>query len=121
MDGGAGNDRLYGGSGGDSMTDGSGSDVFQFNRASDSVYGLRDVVTDFNRGSDKIDLRAIDGDSSEALDWIGTAGFGEAGQVRWATVGGIKVVQANLDADSAAEFEVAVYGASSFGEGDFML
>ena len=59
------------------MTGGPGNDVFVFNSISDSApgqsgyinngsfswlsgHGRRDVITDFTRGQDKIDLSAID-------------------------------------------------------------
>ena len=56
LNGGTGNDTLDGGSGDDMLTGGAGADIFVFNSASN------DVVTDFDRDADKIDLRgtAID-------------------------------------------------------------
>ena len=51
--GGAGNDLLHGGDGNDRMTGGIGNDVFDFNAGD---LGDLDVVTDFNKGFDRIDI-----------------------------------------------------------------
>jgi Ca2+-binding RTX toxin-like protein len=61
LDGGTGNDVLVGGAGKDILTGGAGADTFVFNSASDSQMGQQDVITDFQRGQDKIDLSAIHG------------------------------------------------------------
>ena len=61
IDGGAGNDTLVGGLGTDTLTGGAGADLFQFVSNGDSPVGLgRDVITDFQQGSDKIDLSALE-------------------------------------------------------------
>ncbi|AVH67929.1 M10 family metallopeptidase C-terminal domain-containing protein [Nostoc sp. 'Peltigera membranacea cyanobiont' N6] len=49
-----GDDRFEGGSGDDTLYGGTGNDVFNFAYSQD-----RDVVTDFVRGQDKIDLRSL--------------------------------------------------------------
>ncbi|MBC1301418.1 calcium-binding protein, partial [Trichormus variabilis PNB] len=49
-----GNDRLEGGRGDDTLTGGAGNDVFNFEQLQDN-----DVVTDFVRGQDKIDVRNL--------------------------------------------------------------
>ncbi|MCR6673591.1 VCBS domain-containing protein [Devosia ginsengisoli] len=59
--GGAGDDILWGGAGRDTLTGGDGADVFRFWNAEDSVRGgARDVITDFEKGVDKIDLSQYD-------------------------------------------------------------
>ncbi len=64
LDGGSGNDSLYGGSnkdtlaggtGNDYLHGGSGLDVFVFSNSAG-----RDRVADFDQGSDRVDLRALD-------------------------------------------------------------
>lgn len=51
--GGTGSDRLTGAAGKDEMTGGSGADRFIFLNIADSqVQALRDVITDFEQGSD---------------------------------------------------------------------
>jgi Ca2+-binding RTX toxin-like protein len=56
--GGAGNDRLFGGVGSDTMTGGAGDDVFAYraNTAGDIPLLGGDLITDFQRGHDKIDV-----------------------------------------------------------------
>ncbi|HBW33070.1 MAG TPA: calcium-binding protein, partial [Nostoc sp. UBA8866] len=49
-----GNDRFEGGRGNDTLTGGTGNDVFNLEQQQDN-----DVVTDFVRGQDKIDLRNL--------------------------------------------------------------
>ncbi|WP_028998396.1 M10 family metallopeptidase C-terminal domain-containing protein [Azohydromonas australica] len=49
------------------MTGGSGKDRFSFTDWDDLGFGtLCDVITDFTRGQDRIDLSAIDADSTFA-------------------------------------------------------
>ncbi len=60
IDGGAGRDFLIGNIGKDTLTGGSGIDDFIFKSTADSRVGLADTITDFLRGTDRIDLSAID-------------------------------------------------------------
>jgi Ca2+-binding RTX toxin-like protein len=70
---GAGNDLIDGGEGDDEMTGGDGEDVFRVERDSGT-----DVIVDFTRGADKIDVSAfeitsfaqltVDGDTIEFDD-----------------------------------------------------
>jgi len=60
LDGGTGNDTLIGGAGRDTLTGGTGADVFVF-AAADSLAETPDLITDFRRGVDKIDLTALGG------------------------------------------------------------
>ncbi|MES2969935.1 MAG: calcium-binding protein, partial [Pseudomonadota bacterium] len=60
----AGNDRIDGGAGQDRMTGGAGADVFVFLLASDTARAKSDKLLDFQTGVDKIDLSAIDADTS---------------------------------------------------------
>ncbi len=117
LSGGNGADTLIGGAGVDSLTGGSGADVFRFESAGDSGVGvgLRDIITDFVNGTDKIDLSAIDANSGAAgkqdFVGIGTAAFSAAGQVRYVFDGTNTIVQANTDSNfSTVEFEIQVQG-----------
>ncbi len=56
LDGGAGDDRLIDGRGRDILTGGTGADVFEF-----IADGLRDWITDFEIGVDRLDLSDYDG------------------------------------------------------------
>jgi Ca2+-binding RTX toxin-like protein len=124
--GGGGNDTLVGGSGRDSLFGGSGSDRFDFNAVTDSGVdpATRDVVADFVRGVDRIDLAGIDADAATAgVDdaftalVAPTAGFTAPGQLRLA--GG--VLYGNVDADAAAEFSIQLSAVSVLTLADFIL
>lgn len=61
LDGGYGNDQLTGGQDADTLIGGTGSDVFVFESEFDSTSITMDVITDFSRSDDLIDLSQIDG------------------------------------------------------------
>ena len=71
MLGGPGNDRLFGGQGTDTLTGGPGDDRLAGGPGNDVfVFGPgdgADTVTDFGNGTDRIDLRAFDIDSVDAV------------------------------------------------------
>jgi Ca2+-binding RTX toxin-like protein len=63
--GGTGNDSIVGMRGADDMTGGSGSDTFQFLSRSDSIFGQRDHVMDFNRAEgDRFDFNLMDANAN---------------------------------------------------------
>ncbi|MEM8794323.1 MAG: M10 family metallopeptidase C-terminal domain-containing protein [Pseudomonadota bacterium] len=57
--GGEGDDTLVGGGRADILTGGSGEDVFRYDLLSDSTINATDVITDFDRSADVIDLSAL--------------------------------------------------------------
>ena len=61
LDGGWGNDKLIGGAGNDTLTGGAGKDVFVWSLGDKGTPGTpaQDVITDFNKSEDKIDLRDL--------------------------------------------------------------
>ena len=124
LDGGAGNDRLLGGVGRDVLTGGTGADLFSFVTLADSSPGsIRDLIIDFSRADgDRIDLAALDANSrvsgDQAFAFIGGGVFTRAaGQLRFA--GG--VLQADVNGDARADFEIAIQGASVLSATDFIL
>jgi len=128
LTGNGGNDTLTGGRGADSLTGNSGDDVFRFTGLADSRVGEdHDTIEDFDDGADIINVAAIDahyglsGDQSFAF--IGTAGFTAAGQIRVVDDGGNTLIQANVNNNLGADFEILVVGASSgsFSSADFVL
>lgn len=118
LSGGAGGDVLQGGAGKDVLTGGSGSDRFVFRTAGDSAPTGYDHITDFVRGSDKIDLSSFDGNAGteeiDAMQFIGSAGFSAdaTGQLRYVydAVNDKVMLYGSTDADAAAEFAVQVNG-----------
>ena len=90
LDGGAGNDRIAGGDGVDFMTGGAGSDTFVAEINATTVASKTgpislDLVLDFTRGADKIDLSGIDANSSMAghqqFTFVGNAAGKGAGEL----------------------------------------
>ena len=96
-------------------------------RAGDGGVGgdERDVVTDFARGQDTLDLLSVDADAGRAGDqafaFVGTRAFTGAGQLRLARVDGDTVVQGSTDGDAAPEFEVLLTGRITPAADDFLL
>jgi Ca2+-binding RTX toxin-like protein len=135
LNGGTGNDILVGGTGTDVLVGGLGSDTFVFNFISDSttVTTTRDVITDFTRGQDTIDLRNIDafgvGGTNEAFVWKGTAAFDSTttGEARYqlvdnaGTADDYTVVFLDNDADTAVEMAIRLHGLHNLDASDFML
>ena len=137
LDGRAGDDEIRGNGGADSITGGSGRDVmyggigaddFDFNYASESRVGVlyRDVIMDFERSIDDIDVSTIDASTRFSGDQtfvdIGTSEFsGVAGQLRM--TGG--VVSGDTNGDKVADFEITVRGAiesiNTLSASDFIL
>ena len=124
-----GNDRLVGRIGSDTLIGGKGNDIFDYNALSHSGpgAGVRDIIQDFvgngvNTG-DVIDLFDVDANGASAgngtFTWIGSAVFSAnaTGQLRYS--GGI--LQGSTDADTAAEFEIALTGSPGLHPSDIIL
>jgi uncharacterized delta-60 repeat protein len=119
LNGAAGNDSLTGGAGADVLTGGAGADRFIYTANSDSGLDAltRDRITDFVRGSDRIDVSAIDANnvaaSNQAFLWRGTEAFSGIGQLRiWFDASTQQtIVEGNTDANIATvEFSLALEG-----------
>jgi serralysin len=123
----AGNDLLSGGPGEDQLTGGPGRDRFAFavdDGPSDNP--RRDVVADFARGEDRLDLAGIDADpdrsGNQAFAFLGTVAFSEtAGQVRFEAEGSDTIVQADADGDGYADIEIKLTGRLDLAATDFLL
>jgi Ca2+-binding RTX toxin-like protein len=123
--GGGGNDTLIGSTGKDVLTADIGNDIFDFNALAETglTSSTWDIITDFTRGADKIDLSTLDANSATLVNdaftsVIGsTAAFSAAGQLKVA--GG--VLYGNTDADGAAEFAIQIIGTNSLTTADFIL
>lgn len=130
--GGDGNDYLKGGLGADKLTGGTGADRFAFSSAKETGTSTttRDAILDFVRGSDRIDLAAIDANAAsstanEAFTFIGSKAFGTnaTAQLRYSydATKGSGVLYGSTDADTAAEFSIQIVGATTLAATDFML
>lgn len=143
IEGGAGNDQLYGGDGNDQLNGGDGVDVIEGGAGNDILSGgagadvfrfrdesvaARDVDTirDFVRGSDKIDLGAIDarigGTANDSFQFIGSSAFhNKAGELQAKAVTGGMQVAGDVNGDGVADFVIFVQGATTLQSSDFVL
>lgn len=122
----AGEDLLIGGPGADLMTGGYEGDIFQINEGDTGLGADADRITDFVQIVERIDLRGIDADSvtagDQAFTFIGTSAFsGAAGQLRYAYDGVDTWLQADVDGDCTADFEIVLSGWYPMAAGDFFL
>lgn len=116
LDGGSGNDRLSGGLGRDTLSGGSGSDVFLFGSAAESPTGSPDQVLDFASG-DQIDVSGLGG-----LTFIGTRDFsGNAAELHYEKYRDYTLVEADVDGDGLADFQLELVGRQQLTSADFIL
>lgn len=118
-------DRITGLAGADTLTGGSGADTFIYTATAESGTGLRDLITDFVAGTDKLDLSAIDaiqgtGSGTQQFTWIGTAAFTALGQLRYTTAGGVTTVEANVSGNNNADMAINMTGALTLTAADFV-
>ncbi len=125
LNGGNGNDLLLGSAGRDTMTGGAGADIFRFGAAIADIgttAAARDIIADFVRADgDIIDLSAIDANTAvngnQAFTFIGNAAFTAAGQLRYAN----GVLEANINANPAADFSITMQTNPALQATDFVL
>jgi Ca2+-binding RTX toxin-like protein len=130
LNGGAGNDTLTGGLGKDQLTGGAGNDLFDFNAITESgiTSATSDVITDFVRGQDKIDLSTIDasttltGNQAFLAPVVGgtfSGAFANAGDLYFDNVA--HILYGNTDGDAAAEFAIVLTGVTTLTSSDLVL
>lgn len=94
--GGGGDDTLIGGAGADTLTGGAGADLFVATHAFST-----DVITDFESGTDRIDLSAFD------FHYVGDNAFsGTAGELRFAD----GQLMGDINGDGVADLFLTVQG-----------
>lgn len=127
LNGGGGNDVLIGYGGADTLNGGTaGNDIFRYYNLADSTVAAagRDTIGDFAAG-DTIDLSALDANSGvsgdQAFSFIGTAAFTGAGQLRYETVGGNRLVSGDVNGDGAADFAIMLTGTGTLTGTSFNL
>ena len=106
-----GNDTIRGGIGADVLTGGDGRDDFVF-AAGNSVGGSADRITDFSGAGvavgDRIDLSAVDADTTVAGDQAFTWRGSGTGQLRAVEEGANTVIYGNTDRNAAYEFRLVI-------------
>lgn len=132
--GGDGDDKLYGGSRADRLNGDAGKDrlyagkdssrdVFDFNSVKDSRVSARDMLFDFDRGEDDIDLRGIDAKAgsgrNNAFDYSGTKAA--AHSLWWREGDGDVVVSADVTGDRTADFQLKLTDVTRLSADDFLL
>jgi len=118
LDGGPGNDVLDGGPGKDQLTGGPDADVFHFTALSDSgiTAATRDLIADFQQGSDKIDLHLIDAiktnaaGTNDAFTFIDTnvPFTGTAGQLHAYLTAIGQIVEGDVNGDAKPDFSIEI-------------
>ncbi|QUJ76027.1 calcium-binding protein [Sulfitobacter albidus] len=121
-----GNDRLFGGLGGDRLSGGGGADAFVFQAVADSTGAGRDTITDFGvGGADRIDLAAIDANTTlagnQAFNFVGAAGFGAAGDLRFANNGTDGFLLGDVDGNGTVDLNILLEGVTSLTATDIIL
>lgn len=133
--GGFGDDTLTGGAGADRLIGGAGQDVFRLTSVSDSAPGAADHLVGADGGmafdgagaapGDRIDLSAIDANTTVAGNQSFILGGTGRGHVWLTNSHGDTIVQANNDGDAAADFRLVIEDghtlASAYTADDFIL
>ncbi|APG88181.1 serralysin C (plasmid) [Sinorhizobium americanum CCGM7] len=125
----AGNDALYGGTGADRLYGGAGADTFSFRTLAESTAAAtgRDTIYDFLASqSDKIDLSAIDANTTTAGDqafaFVGTAAFsGKKGELRYDRAASDTYIYGDVNGDKKADFAIHLDDAVTLQKGYFVL
>lgn len=136
LNGGAGKDILIGGLGHDTLTGGDAHDLFVINSVKETgrTRSTDDVITDFQHGTDDIDLHAIDASKlisgNNKFVWRGAAtsfSSSKAGELRYEKFNNpgndrdYMIVYGDTDGDKAAEFQIEIKGLKTLTSGDFIL
>jgi len=133
--GGSGADTFVGGSGANILVGNAGADIFAYLATSDSTTLARDIIADFAKGQDKIDISGIDAivataavnDAFSGTLLASSGNFTAAGQVRYFLSNGQTIVEGNTDSVfTTAEFSIALVGdytlgANKLAASDFVL
>jgi len=125
----AGNDTITGGLGSDTMMGNAGNDIFTYLSSADSTVANRDVIMDFVRGSDRINLSGIDansigGTANDAFLTLRTVSgnFTANAQMRVWNDGTNTYIEGNTDGvNTTAEFSVQLLGVIALTTADFVM
>jgi serralysin len=122
-----GNDRLWGRKGKDRLTGGAGKDTFEYKYVNESLPGTdRDIIIDFVRGTDVINLKAIDANTkasgNNTFKFIGKGAFSKtAGELRYTAGTSGATIHADVNGDGTGDFQVSVSGVSVLSAANFVL
>jgi len=123
-------DLIRGGAGKDAMAGGGAGDVFDFDAVADigKKKGQLDLISDFAKGLDRIDLSTIDANGSKKGDKAfkllkkeGAKFTDKAGQLAFDQKKGNTFVQGDTNGDGKADFKLQLAGEIDLAKGDFVL
>ena len=120
-------DVLTGGGQGDALFGGKGADHFVFLAISDSMAVAFDMIQDFEKGCDLINLCAIDavlGGADDAFRFIGTQAFSNAGpEVRYQlnTADGTTLIKVHMSGSANADSQIVLNGLYELTADSFVL
>jgi Ca2+-binding RTX toxin-like protein len=123
----AGRDILIGGAKQDWLYGGADADRFVFSSTSDIGLGARsDVIADFERGLDLIDLRYVDANTRSRRDQSFDEDFvteftGARGEIRITAYADGVIVSGDVNGDRLADFDLQVVGVTTLTASDFLL
>lgn len=123
--GGAGNDTIEAGGGNDIMSGGAGNDLFRFRQQAANDDAVN-VITDYQRGEDRISLSLIDANTTtaanDAFTFIGVSAFHKvAGELRVEYKDGASHLMGDTDGDGLADFTLILEKTVAVTARDFML
>ncbi|WP_203076230.1 ELWxxDGT repeat protein [Falsiroseomonas ponticola] len=126
LQGGGGNDSLAGGLGSDTLAGGAGRDRFVFVTLDSSLAASPDLILDFVRGEDRVEVNAIDPSAApgnQAFAWIGGAAFSGTGTAEARTWQDGGDTYAAFDDGSGGEAEMVIRfsGLLNLAASDFVL
>lgn len=124
-----GTNYFVGGVGVDTLNGGAGYDYFVYNSVNDSTAGSMDTINNFTGGSyyDKINLSAIDANTTDSYDYssfsfIGSAVFsGTAGELRSVATSTNTFIYGDVNGDKVADLAIRLTGAHTLAASDFYL
>lgn len=119
-------DRFLGGKGPDTMLAGKDAqqDVFVFNSPAEARPGRtgRDIIRQFDRGEDVIDLSGIDADVDRAGNQVFSFEGAVSSHAVWVVdIGKHVLLRGDVDGDAKVDFEVKVTGLSDLSVADLIL
>lgn len=119
LNGGQGRDVLIGGAGGDWLTGKGGADIFRFHAGDSGLAGHEaDRITDFESGTDLLDLSAL---MPSPLIWSGTGPIAGTCSVFALSLSDRTRLLADLDGDGVAELRVDLLGVAAIDASDLLL
>ncbi len=130
LNGEAGFDAIFGNLGADVMTGGDDTqrDRFIYFKLVESGVGAgnRDVITDFTSGEDRIEISRFDADTTQGFKqrftFVADAGLsGVAGELTYVHEGSNTIVQADVNGDGLADFEIELTGLMDLVLEDFYI